>query len=212
MKYRNLIFDLDGTLWDSRFSIIQNWNQILIKYKVIQKELTVDDMTPFMGLLAKDVLKSLNPDLPDISIQKILDEIQENEAISIQKHGGILYENVENVLKELAKTRNVYIVSNCQSGYIEAFLDYFGFENLIKDFESHGRTGLNKSENIDLLLKRNQLNHSDLVYIGDTQTDFDAARFNGLDFIFCEYGFGEIKSDENVNRISAFDDLKGFID
>ena len=44
----------------------------------------------------------------------------ENEYLSI--HGGTLYPGLEDTLKELKKNYRLFIVSNCQSGYIEAFL------------------------------------------------------------------------------------------
>ena len=31
------------------------------------------------------------------------------------------------------------------------------------------------------------------AYVGDTQGDADAASFAGIDFIFAQYGFGDVK-------------------
>ncbi|MCS4300623.1 HAD family hydrolase [Chryseobacterium sp. BIGb0232] len=210
MSYKNLIFDLDGTLWDSRATIIKIWNDVLGKHQLIQQELKPDDMNQYMGLLAHDILKDMLPGISDLEIQELLSEVvaQENKVLRIQ--GGILYPGVEDTLKSLANTHNLFIVSNCQDGYIESFLEYYQFNNLFVDFESHGRTQKTKSENIKLLMERNSLSVDDSVYVGDTQTDYDSAASNELPFIFCEYGFGKL-SKQHEAQISVFSDLKNYI-
>ncbi|MFA5620008.1 MAG: HAD family hydrolase [Weeksellaceae bacterium] len=211
MKYKNLIFDLDGTLWDSRKTVVLNWNEILSKHHLLQKPLSIEAMRPYMGLLAIDVLKVMLPEIFDDKINKIIREITENEAISIQQHGGILYKGVADTLKLLVQTHDLYIVSNCQDGYIEAFLKYFQMESLFKDFESHGRTGRNKAENLKLILERNRLDISETVYIGDTQTDYESTKENQLDFIFCTYGFGELSTVQDIQRIASFSELPDLV-
>ncbi|SDI85094.1 HAD family hydrolase [Chryseobacterium jejuense] len=210
MKYKNLIFDLDGTLWDSRATIIKIWNDVLNKHQLIQQELKADDMNQYMGLLAHDILKDMLPGVSDQQIQELLSEVvaRENEVLGIQ--GGILYPGVEETLKSLVSTHNLFIVSNCQDGYIEAFLEYYQFSNLFVDFESHGRTQKPKAENIQLLMERNGLSIEDSVYIGDTQTDYDSASSNNLPFIFCEFGFGKLITEHSVS-IPEFSGLGNII-
>lgn len=207
MNTKNLIFDLDGTLWDSRATIIKIWNEVLGRHQLIQRELKPEDMNQYMGLLAHDIIKDIIPGISDLQAQELLSEIvaEENKILHIQ--GGILYESVEETLKSLADTHSLFIVSNCQDGYIESFLDYYQFNDLFVDFESHGRTQKPKSENIQLLMERNGLTIEDSIYIGDTQTDHDSAQENGLPFIFCKYGFGKLTDSLYEPSIPMFSDL-----
>lgn len=205
MKIKNLIFDLDGTLWDSRFAIIENWNQVLKPY--LNRSLRVEDMNPYMGLLADDVLRTILPGISEKEIGEILNQIIENEHKILRKVGGILYDGVEVTLKNLTQTHQLYIVSNCQVGYIEAFLDFYGFKNWFQDFESHGATGQNKAHNIGLVVERNRLNPEETLYVGDTQTDYESAKANQLKMIFCEYGFGNLNSDSDAVRIKEFSEI-----
>lgn len=207
MNTKNLIFDLDGTLWDSRATIIKIWNEVLGRHQLIQRELKPEDMNQYMGLLAHDIIKDIIPGISDLQAQELLSEIvaEENKILHIQ--GGILYEGVEETLKSLANTHSLFIVSNCQDGYIESFLDYYQFNDLFVDFESHGRTQKPKSENIQLLMERNDLTIEDSIYIGDTQTDHDSAQGNGLPFIFCKYGFGKLTDSLYEPSIPTFSDL-----
>ncbi|WP_431610002.1 HAD family hydrolase [Chryseobacterium sp. 'Rf worker isolate 10'] len=178
---------------------------------MIQKELKHDDMDQYMGLLAHDIVKDIIPGISDLQAKELLSEIvaKENEILHIQ--GGILYEDVEKTLRSLASTHSLFIVSNCQNGYIESFLDYYQFNDLFVDFESHGRTQKPKSENIQLLMERNHLTIEDSVYIGDTLTDYDSAKANGLPFIFCKYGFGKLSDSFYEPSILAFSDLRTLI-
>ncbi|RQO33818.1 HAD family hydrolase [Chryseobacterium sp. KBW03] len=211
LSTKNLIFDLDGTLWDPRATIIKIWNKVLAGHQLIQRELKPEDMDQYMGLLAHDILKDMIPGISDLQAQELLSEIvaEENKVLRIQ--GGILYEEVEETLKSLANTHSLFIVSNCQDGYIESFLEYYQFSNLFVDFESHGRTKKPKSENIQLLMERNQLSTEDSVYIGDTQTDYDSAGSNRLPFIFCKYGFGKLNNSLYEPSVLTFSDLKIFV-
>ncbi|RLJ32920.1 phosphoglycolate phosphatase [Chryseobacterium sp. 7] len=208
MKTKNLIFDLDGTLWDSRATIIKIWNEVLGKHQLIQRELKPEDMNQYMGLLAHDIVKDIIPGISDLQAQALLSEIvaEENKILHIQ--GGILYDGVESTLKSLASTHSLFIVSNSQDGYIESFLEYYQFNDLFIDFESHGRTQKTKSENIKLLMERNHLAIEDSVYIGDTQTDYNSAKANGLPFVFCQYGFGELSDSRYQPAIFKFSDLQ----
>lgn len=205
---KNIIFDLDGTLWDSRTTLIESWNLVLNKHKLIEKPLVEDDLNRFMGLLLPNILPTLFPKGKPEDFDKILKEIIEHECKTLSVKGGMIYEKVENTLIELSENYDLYIVSNCQDGYIQAFMKFSKFSHFFKDFESAGKTGKNKQENIRLVLERNNLNPKETIYVGDTQTDYDSATANNLNFVFCNYGFGEL--DENSKafaEIHSFDEL-----
>ena len=59
MNKKNLIFDLDGTLWDPRATIIKIWNEVLTQRQLLQRELKPEDMDQYMGLLFDDILKDM---------------------------------------------------------------------------------------------------------------------------------------------------------
>ncbi|MGG5207933.1 HAD family hydrolase [Chryseobacterium sp. MIQD13] len=208
MRTKNLIFDLDGTLWDPRATIIKIWNEVLNKHQLINKDLKPEDMDQYMGLLADNILKDIVPGISDRQVHEILSEIVQHENKVLRIEGGILYDDVEETLKALAENHKLFIVSNCQDGYIESFLEYYKFNSLFTDIESYGRTKKPKSENIRLVMERNHLSPENSVYIGDTQTDYDSAKANDLSFIFCEYGFGKLNTSDYEPLISNFSNIK----
>ena len=98
---------------------------------------------------------------------------------------------------------NLYIVSNCQKGYIEAFLSYYKLNEYFIDFESAGNTGNNKADNIKLVMERNGLN--DAIYVGDTIGDYNASVENKILFVYAKYGFGKIGN--STYKINEFKEL-----
>lgn len=130
----------------------------------------------------------------------LMDEccVCENEYLA--EHGGILYDGVEEVIEELSKTYPLFIVSNCQEGYIEAFLKAHHLEKYFTDTECWGRTRAAKGISNQMLIKRNNLKNP--VYVGDTQGDKQSATDAGIPFIFAAYGFGQ--TDDWTYRINSF--------
>ena len=199
----SIIFDLDGTLWDPIDTVLSAWNSVIRNNKQIISELTRKDFEGTMGLQMNEISRKLFPALSYTERQQLVKVCCELEQSFLEKHGGVLYPNVEIVLKELSQKYNLYIVSNCQDGYIESFYKYHKLEKYFLDFESHGRTTMSKGENIKLVIDRNNLLNP--VYIGDTEGDLNAARFAKIPFIFAKYGFGQVSHYEN--EIESFDEL-----
>ncbi len=201
---RGIIFDMDGTLWDSAPQVAESWNKVIEeKYPDVEVRITTEDMYRVMGKTMDVLGKILFPDMEDDKREKLLLDCYQNENQYLRAHGGKLYPDLEKVWQQLAQDYDLYIVSNCQKGYVEAFLDYFGFWHYIKDIECYGNTGKNKGENIRLVVERNQIKNP--VYVGDIQGDYDASKAAGVKFIHAAYGFGTI--DEAVPAIHSLDEL-----
>lgn len=192
----SIIFDLDGTLWDPTETVVAGWNHVISRYKGAAKEVTIADLQGIMGLPVPEVGRKLFPDADEEIRQKIMDECCDMECLVLAKQGGRLYGQLEEVLKALSAQYKLFIVSNCQAGYIEAFYEYHQLQNYFTDYENPGRTGLSKGENIKLVMDRNHLTSS--VYVGDTEGDMKAARFAGIPFVYAGYGFGEVSSHDYV--------------
>ncbi|WP_339171282.1 HAD family hydrolase [Solibacillus sp. FSL R5-0691] len=199
----SIIFDLDGTLWDPIDTVLSAWNSVIRNNKQIINELTREDFEGTMGLQMNEISRKLFPALSYTERQQLVNACCELEKSFIDKYGGVLYPNVENVLKELSQKYKLYIVSNCQDGYIESFYKYHKLEKYFLDFESHGRTAMSKGENIKLVIDRNNLLNP--VYVGDTEGDLNAARYAEIPFIFAKYGFGQVSQYDN--KIESLDEL-----
>lgn len=203
-----IIFDLDGTLWDSAENVVKSWNTVFASHKEFDLQITDKDMQSLMGRTMPDIIKALLPELNEEERLKILEECCEEENDYLSKHGGVLFPNLEETLKALSESYKLFIVSNCQAGYIECFLKYYGFEKYFSDLECSGRTGEHKGKNVVSVIKRNNLKKA--VYVGDAQVDLDAANFAKIPFIYCKYGFGSVN--EKRIEIESLSQLTEIID
>ena len=156
-----------------------------------------------MGKTMDVIAKLLFPEISEKEQETLLAECCRIENDYLREHGGVLYPDLEDTFKELKKTYELYIVSNCQKGYIEAFLDHYHFWDYFSDIECYGNNLLQKGDNIRLLADRNHLDEA--VYVGDIQGDYDASRKAGVGFIHAAYGFGIVP--EAQYKIQSFSEL-----
>ena len=194
METDGLIFDLDGTLWDASAACIIAWNNTLQQIGSGHSAVDEKMVAGFSGRLLEDILaehfKNIRPDQYAHFIKLYAKE----EAEQMRKLGGTLFPDTKQALEELAIQFPLFIVSNCQKGYIENFLQQHQLGTLFTDFESSGNTGLPKKNNILFVIKRNKLTKP--IYVGDTKGDYDASRWNGIPFIYAGYGFGPLADPE----------------
>lgn len=205
---KGIIFDMDGTLWDSAAGVAESWNEAILAYGYERKPLTAGDIQSVMGKTMEDIADILFPELNVMQRKELLDLCCRLENDYLRRHGGVLYPDIRKTMEKLKVNYHLYIVSNCQAGYIEAFLDYYKFHDLIEDIECYGNNDKPKGENIAFLYQRNNL--EDAVYVGDIQGDYDASMSAGVRFIHAGYGFGKVEAD--VPEIQKFSDLIEVID
>lgn len=198
---KGILFDLDGTLWDSSENVVKSWNEVLARYDL--RRITRTDMQSYMGKTLEKIGELMLPELDVSERSCIMKECCDNENNFLGRHGGTLFPDLENVLAELSQKYELFIVSNCQSGYIETFLQYHKLERYFTDYECPGGTGREKGENIRIVIDRNNLEKA--VYIGDTQGDYESAVFAGIPFIHAAYGFGNVDAD--VPKIKSIGEI-----
>ena len=207
---KGVIFDMDGTVWDSSENVAKSWTVKVQEAGFTDKVVTREDIQRNMGKpmdAIADDLFTYTEKGPERDALRYACEEYENEYL--REHGGILYEGICETwakLKEMGY--HVYIVSNCQAGYIEAFLEYYKIaygnpEDLVEDIECYGNNFKQKDENIKLIAERNGL--TEACYVGDIQSDYDSTVKAGFPFIHAKYGFGTINTEVPV--INSFEEL-----
>ena len=200
---KGIIFDMDGTLWDSSENVAVSWTEKVRELGYDLPDITKQDLMSVMGLTMDRIADILFGSLPAEERMELLDSCCDNEQKYLLKHGGVLYPDLEKTLIRLKKKYHLYIVSNCQSGYIETFLEHYGFGKHFDDIECYGNNLKGKGDNIALIVSRNGLDKA--WYVGDIQGDYDSTMEAGIDFIHSAYGFGTI--DHPVPELERFSDL-----
>ncbi len=199
----SFILDVDGTLWDSTPIVARAWTKAL-REGGCEREVTQEQLKGLFGKTMKVIGEELLPDENPERRQELMELCCRYEHEYLREDPcRICYPGVTETIPKLAANFSVLIVSNCQSGYIELFLEKTGLGPWITDFECYGNTRKNKGENIRMIIERNHLKNP--VYVGDTNGDREAAREAGIPFVWASYGFGE--PGDWDGRIKKFSEL-----
>ena len=145
-----------------------------------------------MGMTAEDLMAKLYPHLSKERHMELFDRCCQVENTYLREHGGVLYPQLEETLEALSQKLPLFIVSNCQAGYIEVFLETSGLGSYFEGHLCPGDTGNAKADNICKIIQEYHLKAP--VYVGDTLGDFNATKTAGIPFVFASYGFGQVPS------------------
>lgn len=204
MKPDSIILDIDGTLWNSTPIVARAWNEVLSARPDVPVTVTPEQLTQLFGKTLDVIADLVFPFLEKEDRYQLIDLCCEREHEYLRaSEQNILYPGVSDTIRALSQKIPLFIVSNCQAGYIELFLEKTGLESCITDFECPGYTGQGKDHNIRLVVERNHLAHP--MYVGDTQGDQEASASAGVPFCHASYGFGKV--DHPDMTIRTFSDL-----
>jgi len=196
-----IIFDIDGTIWDTTGVVEQAWNACLDECNLSYAHVTADKLKSLFGLPMIDIIDRILPDEDMETKLKFKPLCYKYEDEYINRIPGTMYEGMVETVKALSEKYPLYIVSNCQGGYIELMLEKTGMAPYFKDFTCPDYTMEFKAANILTIAKRNNLKKP--IYIGDTQMDANACKEAGVPIVFASYGFGTVSDpDYTINKIA----------
>lgn len=206
-NFDSIIFDLDGTLWDSTANVTVAWQAAKQQVSYIRGDITQDMVKSITGMAYDVIFEKLYPYLDEQQRLEFKALCAKNELELLHTKGGELYPRLAETLDYLKTKYRLFIVSNCQLGYIDVFL---GLGNMTGYFEGHqcyGTKGQPKFQNIMDIVADHQLKAP--VYVGDTTGDRDSAQKAGVPFIFAAYGFGRVEDGyiAAINQVSELQEL-----
>ena len=189
-KFKCVLMDLDGTLFDTSEGIMECYKMGLEKFGIFVKD-------------NSELRKVMGPSLY-ISYRDFygLDEVQVKEAVRIYREhyngGGIykcrMYEGMENTLKLLkANNLKVGVATSKPQVMAEKILNHFGLDeyfDVICGSELDGSRS-DKVELINFALKQvGFTDKNEVVMVGDRFYDIKGAIGAGVHSIGVAYGFG----------------------
>ena len=194
----NLIFDLDGTLFDSAPEIL-----VCLKKALQLNNIDINDNlnNSIIGPPLKETLKNLVQKKDTVKIDKIIEnfiELYDSDYCYKTK----LYKGVQETLKILEKNKNLILITNKRivptekmlknSKIIELFDNYFSVD-------PSDQSKKDKSTLISKTIKDYKINPQNTAYIGDTMGDFIASKKNNIKFIFAGWGYGKYVEDADLH-------------
>jgi len=190
LRYKNILFDLDGTLIDSASGIEASF---YIAYLKVYNTACPKNITTFIGPPIDQVLTAVNGETNIEIINHFVDAFKQHydtEGYKMSK----LYDDVELVLEVLLKNKlNVFIATNKRVKPTKLILEYLSIGKYFNDIycpDILEQKFKNKTDLITHILKTNSLLLRETIMIGDTMHDGLAADENKLDFALVDYGYG----------------------
>lgn len=188
MKFESLIFDIDGTLWDSRALVAEGYNLQLRDEGMERYCVDAARLRPLFGKVMTAIADEIFPDLPPETRYPLMERCMERENRYLEENEcRIGYEGIASAIGTLAQTHRLFIVSNSQQGYPELCIGKLGLTPWIAGHLCFGDTGTGKGKTIRTLMETYGI--TSCAYIGDTQGDYDATLEAGIPFIWAAYGF-----------------------
>lgn len=201
---KSLIFDIDGTLWDSTGLVAEGYNAQLRDENLTKYLVTADDLKKLFGKTMTEIADLIFYDIRPEERYDLMERCMAREDAFLHDNPcDIGYPKVKETLEKLKENYRLFIVSNSQQGYPELVIEKLHLKGIIEGHLCYGDTRTSKGETIQKLLADYHI--EDAVYIGDTQGDMEATYFAGLPFVFCAYGFGTPEKWDM--KIDQFEDL-----
>lgn len=197
MRYKNLLFDLDGTLTDPGLGIT---NSILY---ALEKEgfptMKREQLYPFIG---PPLLESFRKycgatESQSLSLLKRYREYFADKGLFENE----VYPQIPSILAKL-KTRGhkLYLATSKPEPFAKKILEYFNLSSLFAFVggSTLEETRTDKAEVIRYVLDTNHISAADSLMIGDRIHDLKGAAACGMDFCGVLYGYGSREEFENV--------------
>ena len=186
---QSLIFDIDGTLWDSRALVAEGYNIQLEREGLQHLFVTEEILRSLFGKVMTEIADVLLATIPVEERYGLMERCMATENEYLQSNPcNIGYEGVTETIAKLSEKYRLFIVSNSQKGYPELVIEKMGLAPYIQGHMCFGDTGTSKGQTILTLMKKHDI--SSAVYIGDTQGDYEATLEAGIPFVWCSFGFG----------------------
>ena len=203
----NLIFDLDGTLIDSRSGIVESLS--FATSKTLGKGFDADLLK--IGPPINIMIEQVFPGASDRTVEKAVECFRKHyDSIGWGIYNT--YPKVKDVLEILDEKNILFIATNKPKKPTKKILQDMGVLHLFEEIICYDKNRYqDKTDMVRSIKGKSNVLHK---MIGDSNDDFYAAYDNSIDFIECVYGYGSIESTDSINRvkIQKFEDLLYFKD
>jgi phosphoglycolate phosphatase len=185
----SIIFDLDGTLIDSKASILSS-------IKAALDELGINSLVPLSEQLIGPPLMEVLSDICGAGSQASLPKLYAKfKEIYDTKgfQGGVIYTGVDALIKQLVEEGyHLSLATNKRRIPTETILEFFNWKNYfnhVYTIDSASVPFHNKSQMIAALIQNEAIDCAQAVYVGDRHEDSVAATQNSIKFLMVQWGY-----------------------
>lgn len=203
-----VIFDFDGTLFDSIEDVIICFNKALTQYNL--PALTRDEYIPCLGGDIDEIVSLvLGENSKSLNIESFK-ETYLNMYNSSEKENTVPFANIKETLKKL-QDKNILLAinSNRLTYSLNEFVGkYFGDIDFV-GVEGHSYPNPPKPDpyGVNKIIEKANVDIRDVVYVGDSSKDIETAKNAGIDCVLVSWGYGNQNDYENPYPSRVIDEV-----
>ncbi len=200
MKYKIAIFDMDGTILNTIEDLTDSTNYALKVHHLPER--TIDEVRCFVG---NGIRKLIERAVPENSTDILIEDVFETFKVYYADHCNdktFVYEGISELLANL-KYRGIItaVVSNKADFAVQSLCkDYFAG---LFDYAVGEKEGIRKKpypDSIINIIEKYDVTKDEVVYIGDSEVDFQTSLNAGIDSIMVAWGF---RTEEVLKKLGA---------
>ena len=189
MKYKLVVFDMDGTILDTLEDLTNSVNFGLAKNGLPKR--TIDEVRYFVGNgIHRLVERAVPANADDEQIEKVFAALNEHYAVHCADNTKP-YAGVNALIAELRRRGvKTAVVSNKADYGVQALCKQY-FDGLF-DCAVGEQEGVRRKpcpDSVNMVLSKLAIDRSEAVYIGDSDVDVNTAKNAQMDCIAVEWGF-----------------------
>lgn len=210
---RLIIFDFDGTLFDSIGDVLICFNKALKIHDF--PTLTREELIPCLG---GDIDKIVSLVLGDNYSPENLEKLKEtylNLYNSSKKENTVPFPDAHDVLRKLQDKSVLLAINSNRLDYsLNEFVGRYFSDIDFVAIEGQSESSAPKPHpyGVNRIIEKANVKAEDAVYVGDSMTDIKTAENAGIDCILVRWGYGTQKDFENHYPLVIIEDIKDLLE
>lgn len=210
-NYQNIIFDLDGTLSNSKEGITKSVQFALEKMGIIEENL--DALEHFIGPPLEDELIRSYGLSKEAAKKGVAD--YRSRYVPIGLYETEIYPGTTEMLKRLKQSgKCISLATSKPQAMAEEVLRHLGIDiyfDYIMGAELHGPRQ-SKDSVLNALFEVMKAEKSSCIMVGDTIFDINGAKTVGIDVVGVSFGFGDTEEMKQKGALAIFDSMEQLAD